>query len=72
MSIYETKLKIADTIIQMQSNFALEQLTEEEERLQVTERFDNFSYSGGQKLDILINIEIVDKLVEDENLSQGS
>jgi hypothetical protein len=46
----------------MQSKFALKQFTEKEQGLQVSERFDNFSYSGEGKPDILINIEIVDKL----------
>ncbi len=58
----EVKLKIADIIIEMQSNFALEQLTKEEQRLQVAERFNNFFYNGKKEPNILIKVEIVDKL----------
>ncbi len=58
----EVKLKIADIIIEMQSDFAFEQLTKEEQRLQVAERFNNFFYSGKKEPDILVNVEIVDKL----------
>ena len=64
---YRTKLRIADIIIQMQSKFGLEQLTEEEQKVQVTERFDNFSYSGKKRPDILINVEIVDRLPQIRN-----
>jgi hypothetical protein len=56
------KLRIADVVIQMQSNFALEQLTEEEERAQVAERFKNFFYKGKEDPHIQIKVEIVDKL----------
>jgi len=58
----EVKLKIADIIIQMQSDFALEQLTEEEQRLEVAERFKNFFYEGKKDPHIIIKVEIVDKL----------
>jgi len=58
----EVKLKIADIIIQMQSDFALEQLTKEEQRLQIAERFNNFFYNGKKEPNILVNVEIVDKL----------
>lgn len=57
-----TKLKIADVVIKMQSSFPLGRLTKDEERLQVSERFDNFFYQGRQTSDILIDVEIVDKL----------
>lgn len=56
------KLKIADIIIQMQSDFPLEQLTRKEQRLQVAERFNNFFCDGRQKPHIRIKIQIVDKL----------
>lgn len=46
----------------MQSNFALEQLSEQEQEMQVTERFNNFLYMGREKEDILINVKIVDRL----------
>lgn len=67
MTKYQAKLRIADIIIHMQSKFALERLTEEDQRLQVSERFYNFSYSGKKKPDILINVEIVDKLPQARN-----
>lgn len=62
MENYKINLKIADTIILMQSRFPLERLSAEEQKLQVAERFDNFFYKGSQRPDILIDIEIVDKL----------
>ena len=58
----ELKLKIADIIIEMQSRFALEQLTKEEQRLEVAERFKNFFHNGRQKPHIRIRVEIVDRL----------
>ena len=60
----QTKLKIADIIIQMQSKFPLKQLDRDEQRLQHGERYDNFSYKGQAMPDIKINVEIVDKLPE--------
>lgn len=62
MAKYNISLKIANTIIKMHSYFPFEQLTEEEQRLQVAERFNNFFYKGKQKADILIKVNIVDKL----------
>jgi hypothetical protein len=62
MMDYKVDLKIADTVILMRSRFPQEQLSAEEQKLQVTERFDSFFYKGSQKPDILIDIEIVDKL----------
>lgn len=59
---HKVNLKIADTVILMQSRFPLEQLSEKEKKLQVAERFDNFFYKGNQGPDIVIDIEIVDKL----------
>lgn len=61
---HKINLKIADTIIRLQSRFPLEQLSADEQRLQAAERFDNFFYQGIQRPDILIDIEIVDKLPE--------
>lgn len=62
MSNYKINLKIAGTIIQLQSRFPQEQLTEEKQKGQAAERFDSFFYKGNQKPDILIDIEVVDKL----------
>ncbi|MBU1367091.1 MAG: hypothetical protein KJ711_04695 [Candidatus Omnitrophica bacterium] len=62
MAKYETKLKIADVIIKMQSKFPLSRLSKSEEKSQVSERFDNFFYEGSQKSDILIDVNIVDEL----------
>jgi len=58
----EAKLKIADIIIKMQSDFALQQFTEQEKKQQASERFDNFSYKGRTNPDIVIDIKIVEKL----------
>jgi len=58
----EVKLKIADIVIEMQSDFALEQLTKEQQRLQVAERFKNFFHGEEEDPHIIIRIEIVDKL----------
>lgn len=58
----EVKLKIADIVIKMRSNFALGELTKEEQRLQAPERFDNFLYRGSASPDIIITVEIADKL----------
>lgn len=60
----KSKLRIADTIIEMRSRFPLEQLTETERKDQVSERFDNFFYDGSKSPDITIDIDIVDKLPE--------
>ncbi len=58
----EVKLKIADIVILMQSNFGLEQLSKENQRSQHTERFNNFLCEGKDKPDIVIKINIADKL----------
>ncbi len=60
----EVKLKIADIIIHMQSNFALEQLTDREQKERLSERLGNFLYEGEDRPDILIDINIVDRLPE--------
>ncbi len=60
--MYRTSLKIADTIIQMQSKFPLRQFSQEEQKLQAAERFNSFFYDGKAKPDILIDVEIIDKL----------
>ena len=59
---YKVKLRIAEVVIKMQSCFPLEQLTEGEKKQQVTERFNNFFYKGKAKPDIIIKVNIVDKL----------
>jgi hypothetical protein len=56
------KLKIADIIIQARSKFGLELLTEREKRNQNQERFNNFLYQAEKKPNIVIGIEIVDRL----------
>ncbi len=58
----KVKLKIADIIIRIESSFALKRLTTREERLQHNERFKNFFYRGKEKPNIIINVEIVNKL----------
>ncbi|MDD5477762.1 MAG: hypothetical protein PHG87_06175 [Candidatus Omnitrophica bacterium] len=59
---YKVNLKIADTVILMQSCFPLEQFSAEGQKLEAAERFDNFFYKGSQRPDIVIDIEIADKL----------
>jgi len=59
------KLKIADIIIQMQSDFALEQLTYKERKRKVIsedEQLSSFFYNERQKADIKIKVIVVNKL----------
>lgn len=58
----KVKLKIADIIIQLKSEFALEKFSEEEKKSQATERFNNFFYKGHNKPHIIIEVNIADKL----------
>ncbi|MFZ5800319.1 MAG: hypothetical protein ACOY3D_02940 [Candidatus Omnitrophota bacterium] len=58
------KLRIADKIIQMQSDFLLKRLTREERQARRSERYDNFSYRGKTAADILIEVKIVERLPE--------
>jgi hypothetical protein len=60
----EVKLKIAGTVIRMQSRFPLEQVSAQERKQLVVQRFGNFFYTGRQKPDIRIDIKIVDELPE--------
>ncbi len=61
----EVNLKIADVVIQMQSRFTLDRLSEEEgQKHQAAIRYKNFFYKGRQKPHIIINIEIVNSLPE--------
>jgi len=55
-------LKIADTVIRMQSGFPIKPLSEEDLKLESPERFNSFFYKGGRKPDILIDIKVVKKL----------
>ncbi|MFC1623914.1 hypothetical protein ACFL28_01155 [Candidatus Omnitrophota bacterium] len=69
MRDYEVKLRIADVIIQMKSCFPIEKFTKKEERdLQRSERFNNFSYKGGQAPHIVIQVEIVNRLPNISNM----
>ncbi len=56
------KLKIADVIIEMQSEFELEPFTRDERRRRLHERFNNFFYHGSQKPHIRIKVMMADKL----------
>lgn len=58
------KFKIADILIQMQSDFKLEQLSDKELSYAKPERFNNFLYQGEGKPDIVIKIDVVDNLPE--------
>jgi hypothetical protein len=62
MAQTKVKLIIADTLITLESRFPLEELNREEKNSQFTERFNNFFYKGNKKSDILIDIEVVNKL----------
>ena len=62
MSLTKIKLNIADTIIALESRFPREKFSKLEEEIQHSERFKNFFYNGNKKPDILINVEMVDKL----------
>lgn len=55
-------LKIGDIIIGMESRFAFEKLSKDEQRLEMQERFKNFLCGGEEDPHIIIKIEIVDKL----------
>jgi len=60
------KFKIADILIQMQSEFKLEQLSDKELQSLRPERLNNFLYAeeAGGRADIIIDINIVDNLPE--------
>jgi hypothetical protein len=62
MTEYKTKLKIAETVIMMQSLFPVEKLTEEEKKERAIERFDSFFYPRDEKCDILVEVEMVNEL----------
>jgi len=67
---YKVKLNIADTIIQMQSDFKHEQFNKEEALAQASYRFSSFIYSGKKAPDILIDVKVVDKLPETPEAEQ--
>jgi hypothetical protein len=56
------KLNIADIIIEMQSRFKMEVVTDKKMKERASERFKNFFYNGGRKPDIKIKVELADKL----------
>ncbi|MDD5097221.1 MAG: hypothetical protein PHU59_01875 [Candidatus Omnitrophica bacterium] len=58
------KLKIADLIILMHSRFPRKEITKETEGPLLPDRYNNFTYTGKQKPQIIIEIKIVDKLPE--------
>lgn len=58
----KVKLIIADTLVTLESRFPLEKINKGEENYQFAQRFNSFLYQGNKNTDILINIEIVDKL----------
>jgi hypothetical protein len=65
--MYNISLKIADVIIKMQSRQPLQKPTEKEKKRMVSERFDNFTYKGSGKPDILIDIDVTDNLPQVKN-----
>ena len=60
----EVKLKIADILICLQSEFELAVLKGEAEKKLHSERYSNFLYSGSEKPHIIVEINIVDCLPE--------
>lgn len=58
----KVKLKIADVVINMDSDFQLETFTPEEVLYHVTERFTDFYYEGNDKPHIIINVQVVERL----------
>lgn len=62
MAEYQTKLKIAETVIVMQSVFPMEKLTEKEKKQRGIERFDSFFHPRDEKGDILIRVKMVNEL----------
>lgn len=62
MPDYKIRLRIADIVIQMHSEFPLRRLTKKEEKGQVLERFNSFFYRGNSSADIDIKVELVSKL----------
>jgi hypothetical protein len=65
--MHKISLKIADVVIRMQSRYPLQKPTEEEKKRMVSERFDNFTYKGSGKPDILIDIDITGNLPQVKN-----
>lgn len=60
----EIKLKIADTVIKMESRFPLAELTEQEKRIFYSSKklFKNFIHTGKERPDILIRVMVEDRL----------
>jgi hypothetical protein len=56
------KLKIADTVIQVQSKFKTRKLSKQEKTFQAFERFGNFFYKGNAVPDITIDVNVGDSL----------
>jgi hypothetical protein len=62
------KLKIADTIIALESKFPLEEFTAEEKNNQLPQRFNNFFTKDKKNADIFIRVEIVNQLPRPRNV----
>ena len=59
---HEVRLKIADTVILMRSRFPLAKVSAKDAAAMAIERFDSFFYRGARKPDIVVDIEITDRL----------
>lgn len=68
MAQTKVKLIIADTLITLESRFPLEKINKGEKNYQFAERFNSFLYQGNKNTDILIDIEIVDKLPQPKKI----
>lgn len=58
----EVKLKIADIVIRMESDFPLVAQTQEWAKERIAQRFNSFLYKGNVQPEILIEVRMVDKL----------
>lgn len=63
----KVKLKVANIIIQIESKFGIDWIVENNQRPAIFGQCDNFLYKGEQNPDVLIRVEIVNRLPEIEN-----
>ncbi len=62
MHLEKVKLKIADIVIILKSRFPQEDFSGPDAEAAFSQRFKNFLYNGNRKSNIVINVEIVNKL----------
>lgn len=68
MKLEKVKLKIADIVITLQSKFPQKGFSPQETKPMFTERFKNFIYDGNERADIVIDIDIVNKLPQPKDI----